>query len=237
MSSDTVASLLARICWAKITFLALFSHALPDFGDVQSLCAPPSSVSFLWSFFLLMPKRESLTPAWQWNIGCKKENRKTSSLYLDGKNENQHYESKQTILEIKSFFRSKKEKTSRKHRSIFTLLFWFPFHSASMNRSAQSIIPNKMNDNTNSTMNTGSTFIDHSTRICRRITFLYANDMTNNSDTIATTFQYLQQSSVPFHQSAYTIHEYTCGDNSHVSASSTAPKLVATTPISSTTSA
>lgn len=109
-----------------------------------------------------------------------------------------------------------------------------------MNRSAQSIIPNNMNDNT-STMNTGSNFIDHSTRICRRITFLYANDMTNNSDTIATTFQYLQQSSVPFHQSAYTIHEYTCGDNSHVSgsmsSSSTAPKLVATTPISSTTSA
>ena len=93
--------------------------------------------------------------------------------------------------------------------------------------------------------------MDTTARICRRITFLYANDMIPTStgirhphhhDTTSTTttttsstsnttpFHYLQQSSVPFHQSAYTIHEFSCGGSG--TPSSSTPKVVATTPIS-----
>jgi hypothetical protein len=106
-----------------------------------------------------------------------------------------------------------------------------------------------MNTNTSGNNQAPTTGIDRTTRICRRITFLYANDMmnsnyhTNNGSTnhhpmtTTTSFHYLQQSSVPFHQSAYTIHEYSCGTNhgNHSlqppsTTTTTTPKIVATTP-------
>ena len=124
-------------------------------------------------------------------------------------------------------------------------------HHSNMNRHDN-------NYNIQSTSNNGS---NHSsvimdpttTRICRRITFLYANDLNhhgtgNNNNT----FSYWQQSSVPFHQSAYTIHEYNCGsggvvggvNSSSISGSSSSSsnaafllptKVVATTPVGSST--
>jgi hypothetical protein len=107
------------------------------------------------------------------------------------------------------------------------------------------------NTNSSSSISQSHTAIDTTaTRICRRITFLYANDMmmmnhhntnttnTNNNDT--SSFHYLQQSSVPFHQSTYTIHEYTCGSGGGGGSSQnntpSTPKIVATTPISSSVS-
>jgi hypothetical protein len=122
-----------------------------------------------------------------------------------------------------------------------------------MNRSITNAADPLMQPNTFATLNQtnrsiiGNINMDQQTRICRRITFMYANDIHNKDSTsntssadncpnnsTAAAFQYLKQSNVPFPQSAYTIQEFTCGGNNAVvssSGSAHVPKVVATTPM------
>ena len=127
-------------------------------------------------------------------------------------------------------------------------------HHLNMNRHNNNNINNNIQSTSNNSSIRSSVIMDPATtRICRRITFLYANDLNhhgtgNNNNT----FSYWQQSSVPFHQSAYTIHEYNCGsggvvggvNSSSISGSSSSSsnaafllptKVVATTPVGSST--